>query len=297
MWKAWLDKTTGESETRNWIQANTKPCPKCSKPVEKNGGCNHIVCPCGQPMCWLCGQGTGRGHSATSIEGHSCGRFREDAEAVAGSADFLHKRYMHFFQRWKGHQASVVREGARMKKIATDERWMTRATEILGEARSVLAPTYPFSYVFFHDPRFTSEFSGEGRNSPAQHETLKKLFEDQQEALEKEVERLSGLVDAIQLGISQTRYHNPVPVLMIDVINSTVSIQDRIVRLYDLVEAEMTGRFLTSPTRITPYRPSVPSVSSVPSVPSVSSVPSVPSVSSVPSVIQGDPGVIQGDPR
>ena len=26
------------SETSSWLNANTKPCPKCSKPVEKNGG-------------------------------------------------------------------------------------------------------------------------------------------------------------------------------------------------------------------------------------------------------------------
>ena len=32
----------------NTLQANTKACPKCSKPVEKNGGCNHVTCKCGQ---------------------------------------------------------------------------------------------------------------------------------------------------------------------------------------------------------------------------------------------------------
>ncbi len=44
----WEEKTQGDSETRNWIMANTKPCPKCQKPVEKNGGCNHVTCKCGQ---------------------------------------------------------------------------------------------------------------------------------------------------------------------------------------------------------------------------------------------------------
>lgn len=48
MWELWEEKVNGDSETRNWLQANTKPCPKCSKPVEKNGGCNLVVCKCGQ---------------------------------------------------------------------------------------------------------------------------------------------------------------------------------------------------------------------------------------------------------
>lgn len=48
MWNMWDEKINGDSETRNWLAANTKPCPKCSKPVEKNGGCNLVVCKCGQ---------------------------------------------------------------------------------------------------------------------------------------------------------------------------------------------------------------------------------------------------------
>lgn len=47
-WSVWDEKTSGDSETRNWMAANTKPCPKCNKPVEKNGGCNHVTCKCGQ---------------------------------------------------------------------------------------------------------------------------------------------------------------------------------------------------------------------------------------------------------
>lgn len=44
----WLDKTSGESENKIWMTANTKPCPKCQSPVEKSSGCNHVTCRCGQ---------------------------------------------------------------------------------------------------------------------------------------------------------------------------------------------------------------------------------------------------------
>ncbi|XP_056903040.1 E3 ubiquitin-protein ligase parkin [Takifugu flavidus] len=38
------------------LQESTKPCPKCSAPVERNGGCMHMLCPlCKAEWCWLCG--------------------------------------------------------------------------------------------------------------------------------------------------------------------------------------------------------------------------------------------------
>lgn len=48
MWELWSKKCQDESETVNWIAVHTKPCPKCHKPVEKNGGCNLVCCVCGQ---------------------------------------------------------------------------------------------------------------------------------------------------------------------------------------------------------------------------------------------------------
>ena len=48
--------------------------------------CNLVVCRCGQAFCWLCGQGTGRAHTWTNIEGHSCGAYKEEAEARASEA-------------------------------------------------------------------------------------------------------------------------------------------------------------------------------------------------------------------
>lgn len=48
MWELWSKKCQTESETVTWISDHTKACPKCHKPVEKNGGCNLVRCICGQ---------------------------------------------------------------------------------------------------------------------------------------------------------------------------------------------------------------------------------------------------------
>jgi ariadne-1 len=51
----WIVKNSAESENLNWILANTKPCPKCKRPIEKNQGCMHMTCSqCKNEFCWLC---------------------------------------------------------------------------------------------------------------------------------------------------------------------------------------------------------------------------------------------------
>ncbi len=53
--KQWIKKCEDDSETANWISANTKECPKCSSTIEKNGGCNHMTCrKCKHEFCLEC---------------------------------------------------------------------------------------------------------------------------------------------------------------------------------------------------------------------------------------------------
>ncbi|KAG8173069.1 hypothetical protein JTE90_023551, partial [Oedothorax gibbosus] len=51
-------KEDSDYDLKVWMSRNPsgrKQCPKCSAPIEKNGGCNHMICwKCQCHMCWLC---------------------------------------------------------------------------------------------------------------------------------------------------------------------------------------------------------------------------------------------------
>lgn len=54
-----LAKDPDVAANRAYQRRHTKPCPQCSKPIEKNGGCDHMQCMksaggCGYEFCWRC---------------------------------------------------------------------------------------------------------------------------------------------------------------------------------------------------------------------------------------------------
>jgi hypothetical protein len=61
--RKWLTKNSAESENLNWILANTKPCPKCHRPIEKNQGCMHMTC----SQCRWVGVGGVHGCTAATL--------------------------------------------------------------------------------------------------------------------------------------------------------------------------------------------------------------------------------------
>ncbi|KAL9172513.1 hypothetical protein ABFS82_03G053300 [Erythranthe guttata] len=196
MWESWTRKCSDESETVNWMQVNTKFCPKCHKPVEKNGGCNLVYCVCKQAFCWLCGGATGTKHTWTSIEGHECGRYSEKQVKETESARNSLWRYTHYYQRYKAHMDSLKaekngREELQKKISALESRkleskyyfWVSEASSRLTRSRQILCNSYPFAYYMFGDELFqmTSDERTINQN----------LFENQQQQLETNVERLS----------------------------------------------------------------------------------------------------------
>ena len=75
--RKWIKKCDDDSETSNWINANTKECPKCKATIEKDGGCNHMICKnqaCKADFCWVC-LGPWEPHGSSW---YNCNRYDED---------------------------------------------------------------------------------------------------------------------------------------------------------------------------------------------------------------------------
>ncbi len=53
---------TADPATRALLRATSRPCPRCARPTERNGGCLHMTCPCGVRWNWCCGTLGHEGH-------------------------------------------------------------------------------------------------------------------------------------------------------------------------------------------------------------------------------------------
>ena len=85
--RKWMGKNSAESENLTWIIANTKNCPKCGRPIEKNQGCMHMSCTqCKHEFCWLC-LGNWSDHGEGTGGFYSCNRYRH---TTSGASFFQH---------------------------------------------------------------------------------------------------------------------------------------------------------------------------------------------------------------
>lgn len=147
---------------------------------------------------WLCGGATGRVHTWSRISGHSCGRYQEDKEKQVERARRDLFRYMHYHNRYKAHIDSSKLEDKlsdsirnkvsileKRELLLKDFSWVTNGLYRLFRSRRVLSYSYPFAFYMFGDELFKDEMSSEER------EIKQNLFEDQQQQLEANVEKLS----------------------------------------------------------------------------------------------------------
>ena len=128
--KEWFLKCSNESETANWILANTKKCPVCQTRIEKNQGCNHMNCKlCKHEFCWIC-MGPWQEHGTNTGGFYKCNRYdavKVDSNATAAQrAKAELDRYLHYYQRYHGHDgalkfASRQREHAEKRMVSMQE--------------------------------------------------------------------------------------------------------------------------------------------------------------------------------
>ncbi|KAK4778475.1 hypothetical protein SAY86_006003 [Trapa natans] len=168
--KKWIIKNSAESENMNWILANSKPCPKCKRPIEKNHGCMHMTCtpPCKFEFCWLC-LGAWSDHGARTGGFYACNRYEaakqdgayDEAERRREMAKNLLKRYTHYYERWASNQSSRQKALADLQKMQTVHllklsytqcepesqlKFIIEAWKQIIECRRVLKWTYAYGY-------------------------------------------------------------------------------------------------------------------------------------------------------
>uniref|UniRef100_A0A7S2SZF8 RBR-type E3 ubiquitin transferase n=2 Tax=Chloropicon primus TaxID=1764295 RepID=A0A7S2SZF8_9CHLO len=171
MRKNWIIKNSNESENLNWILSNSKPCPKCKRPIEKNYGCMHMTCAvCKYEFCWLClgawkdhGERTGGFYSCNKYEGKGS-KDKDKKRRDFGRVSL--ERYMHYFERWNANKTSCAKAcethsrflgledsltavshntGAPMSQLA----FISEACNQVIECRKTLMWTYTYGYYNF----------------------------------------------------------------------------------------------------------------------------------------------------
>ncbi|KAF4300846.1 putative ring finger protein [Botryosphaeria dothidea] len=189
--KKWLKKCEDDSETANWISANTKECPRCHSTIEKNGGCNHMTCrKCRHEFCWMC-MGVWSEHGTSW---YNCNRYEEKSGSEARDAQAKSRqsleRYLHYYNRYANHEQSAkldkdiyLKTERKMTQLQTSSgmswievQFLEQASQALQQCRQTLKWTYAFAYYL-------------ARNN------LTEIFEDNQKDLEMAVENLSEMFE------------------------------------------------------------------------------------------------------
>lgn len=194
----WSEKCRNESETANWILANTKSCPKCISRIEKNNGCNHMSCQrCKHEFCWIC-MGDWSDHGANTGGYYKCNKYDPsnssspvDDQSDAAKAKRELDRYLHYYKRYHAHSEAQKFAKKQLKETESrmillqessdDAKWsdvefLKTANEQLVECRRVLKYSYVFAY--YMNPSALMQ---------------KERFEHHQEMLERFTENLSEL--------------------------------------------------------------------------------------------------------
>jgi ariadne-1 len=200
----WTEKCQNESETANWILANTKRCPKCTTRIEKNQGCNHMTCSqCKYEFCWTC-MGNWTDHGANTGGYYKCNKFdpaaSTDPDDATGRAKRELDRYLHYFKRYQAHHSAqlfaekqLLQTERRMGELQEttggsswiDVQFLKTANEMVIECRRTLKFTYVFGYYLTAPKPLASDESNKHRD----------LFENMQEDLERYTELLSELTE------------------------------------------------------------------------------------------------------
>ncbi|KAL7665881.1 RBR-type E3 ubiquitin transferase [[Candida] zeylanoides] len=199
--KLWIKKCNDDSETANWLDANTQACPKCDASIEKSGGCNHMTCKkCLFDFCWICLSSW----DAHGSQFYQCNRF--DPKSTSTIKKFQQskrlslQRYLFFYKRFAVHETSMRGDKQTLDKVDRrmkvymneqsqrghenrtlswiDVQFLHDAIRQLTNGRKTLKWTYAFAFYLSQSNFF-------------------EIFEQMQDYLNKTVEDLSKIFEQI----------------------------------------------------------------------------------------------------
>ena len=176
----WNREIVGTAEL--WISKNAKPCPSCNAPIEKNQGCNHMLCTnCNKDFCWIC-------LSIMDMNTpHVCNEFVQSNPRDTNEVNRF------FAERYTIHEDEEFFCRDEVKRMESDDRddlliWnhsfikqenfdlLHETLQILVEARSYLKHSYISAWAY-----------------KQQHQNNHKAFECHQATLELFTERLGRM--------------------------------------------------------------------------------------------------------
>lgn len=201
--KKWIKRCEDDSETANWIEANTQACPRCHTQIEKNGGCNHMKCQkCTFEFCWIC-FGSWDMHQSAYWK---CNRYDpkevEQVKKKKSDKQASLSRYLHFYKRFCVHQTSIQGDQKTLRSVYrcmflymkaqrasttksvswNDVQYLSDAIRSLSSGRKTLMWTYAFAFYL-------------------ERSNFAEIFEGMQDYLTKTVEDLSSLFEELD-GVS-----------------------------------------------------------------------------------------------
>ncbi|ODM87368.1 Protein ariadne-1, partial [Orchesella cincta] len=179
----WLKKCDDDSETSNWIAANTKECPKCNATIEKDGGCNHMVCKnqnCKADFCWVC-LGPWEPHGSSW---YNCNRYDESEAKAARDAQEKSRLLcnaicftsLKFENKLYASVKEKMEEMQQHNMSWIEVQFLKKAVDILCQCRQTLMFTYVFAFYL-------------------QKTNQSVIFEDNQRDLESATEKLSEYLE------------------------------------------------------------------------------------------------------
>lgn len=238
--KMWIQKCEDDSETANWIEANTQSCPVCFTQIEKNGGCNHLTCrKCSYEFCWIC---------LTSWENHKlnyvCNHFDPDTvddirKKRSDKQQSLNK-YLHYYKRFSVHQKSIrgdemtlanvhrcmlaymkaQRQSTEKSVSWNDVQYLSDAIRCLSRGRKTLMWTYAFAFYL-------------------KRTNLSQIFEGVQDYLSQTVEDLSLLFETINKNSKRTNIVKLITLTKTEIVNLANLVNQRQRMLIECAHSEL----------------------------------------------------------